>query len=312
MIDNYLDRDALVRGSDLDELFNTVNNNELEGDGITTSVSKNVGSTTISIIEQPSAGGAGATAASSVHPFVMSIDSDTLTIGTGKVAIKNYTGVTQRKDIIPTEEIDLSAYLEGVHYFYLKLPTDWTHASGDLRNTPDTTIGATNFASNQTVYPETDFTHFFEAIGRVNISIDEGVRSYTLVQTQFTDSEIFGLQLHNFQTVAWWEGKTNDTDADTNKIVYVNEGFAYLSDNTVGISTFNVTLPLFNQKYFYLLITATENVDEWFEGYSATLENATSLPSTLDESYPWQISKYSNGSISQSEVSDYRSNARTY
>ncbi len=281
MMDNPVYNDDYVKGSDLQQVIDQVNANEVFTDNMTITGNKSEAGMSLSVIDQYGGGGGGGGGGIS-FPFTMSLvksdsDEQLVKISSGRVNV-NETVYNIEENFVNIESSPI-----GTAYIYLKLSANWLSGI-DFLGYPILTIKTgedivnTNFAQNAVQFPATDNGNYFYQIGTVEITEKEGERSYKINQIATTDS-FFSSEVQNAFTLnRVFKAKTTDSETDASYDIYCNAGQAVLPEISVNTLTITEQIPIADSRFCYLKITAVQNAYLYFRNWNAEVVfSATAL-----------------------------------
>jgi len=314
MIENPVYNDDFVKGSDLQQVVDAVNANEVFTDNMTIMGNKSEAGISLSVVDQY--GGGGASSATSALPFQLSLtvinDVQYASVSTGSI-------ITSSQNVVPTGLVDISSYSIGdTVRIYLKVANNWLNGVNP-RNHPVLTIvegeGLTNFYGNDSVFPASDMDNFFYQIGEVLVSdAGEGEKKYEITSQIAQENAVINeVLLNGFSLLRVLEGKASDIASDTNYSLTMNTGNVKLPDNSnIVIASTTESVAIAGIKNAFIKISATINADGFFESFLAVSEFSETPVSDDSTNIYFSIGGLNAGVLTQNQIGDFVSDGRVW
>ena len=311
MLNYFLNDDTLVRGSDLRDVIDAINANEVYTDFNTIQATKGNGGTFLSVVDQYGGGG-GAGGATSTNPFQISVEKIE---DVQHARITGGTVFTNVQNFIPENTVDISSYSAGqTIYLYLKVANNWLSGTELMEYPALTVLGTTNFFANSVKFPAPDFGHYYYQIGQITVEyVGVPELEYTISQIANENPSIDGLNLQGFSGHSFLAAKTSDTATDTQEERFVNKGFAKLPDSSnVSISTTRDTSSISTARYGNLIIDSTLNSDGFYENFTAELlfENDEGTDTSTKLYFP--VATFTDSAVTQNQTGNFISDGRVW
>ena len=245
----------------------------------------------------------------SENTFVMSLAGSSVNITAGAITVNETSNKTTYA--VPKGTVDLSEYLTPTTvYIYVKLAANWL-SGGEFILYPVLTVGAQNFAYNDTKFPADDLGAIFYPLGTVTITKPEDTLLYSLTQINFGNHEINALDNTSFYINQIYQAKASDSDTDSTYEIYVNSGQVTMPTDNPVLPQANDNVSNASIKYIYIKMTATKNAQGFWTSYVA--EVAFSLTQLVnDDDITYILIGWAGISTNQAQLGNFISDGRIF